>query len=225
MTSSMSSQPTDFYLACCNNDLKTVQENANRSEIDAPGSDGNTPLHAASMYGHAKLVRLLLRYHASRSIRNDEGFTPEELAPNDETRAAFKDPVRTISDSNHFVASSREVEWLDSYKNAYRISYENHEHMKRWLTKVALHKLLKAIVDDYIETIKFKNENDRKTIKEELLYVIDEEDPLGLIWTYTSPSVKFHDFLNHDLAELGSDFRFVSTQALINSGYVDNEPP
>ncbi|CAF4193863.1 unnamed protein product [Rotaria sordida] len=225
MTSSMSSQPTDFYLACCNNDLKTVQENANRSEIDAPGSDGNTPLHAASMYGHAKLVRLLLRYHASRSIRNDEGFTPEELAPNDETRAAFKDPVRTISDSNHFVASSREVEWLDSYKNAYRISYENHEHMKRWLTKVALHKLLKAIVDDYIERIKFKNENDRKTIKEELSYVIDEEDPLGLIWTYTSPSVKFHDFLNHDLAELGSDFRFVSTQALINSGYVDNEPP
>ncbi|CAF1593554.1 unnamed protein product [Rotaria sp. Silwood1] len=225
MASPVSLQPSAFYLACCNNDLKTVQENANCSEIDALGPDGNTALHAASMYGHAKLVRLLLRYHASREICNDKGLTPEELAANDETRIAFKEPVRTIFDSNHFVASSREVEWLDSYKNAYRIAYENHEHMKRWLTKVALHKLLKAIVNDYIEKIKFKDENDRKIIKEELSYVIEEDDPLGLLMTYTNPRVQFHYLLNHDLAELGSDFRFVSTQALINSGYVDNEPP
>ncbi|CAF1275140.1 unnamed protein product [Rotaria sordida] len=42
---------------------------------------------------------------------------------------------------------------------------------------------------------------------------------------YTCPSSNFFNLLNRNLAELGSDFRFVSTQALINSGYVDNEPP
>ncbi|CAF0930224.1 unnamed protein product [Didymodactylos carnosus] len=31
--------------------------------------------------------------------------------------------------------------------------------------------------------------------------------------------------LNHDLAELGSDFRFVSIHTQINPNYMDNEPP
>ncbi len=32
-------------------------------------------------------------------------------------------------------------------------------------------------------------------------------------------------FLNRDLAEIGSNFRFLSTQNLFNSGYLDNEAP
>ncbi|CAF3918401.1 unnamed protein product, partial [Rotaria sp. Silwood1] len=97
--------------------------------------------------------------------------------------------------------------------------------MKRWLTKVALQKLFNAIVTDYIDKLNFTDEKSRETIKEYLSYTIDLDDPLGLLYAYTCPSGNFFRLLNLNLAELGSDFRFVSTQALINSGYVDNEPP
>lgn len=225
MTSTTSDEPTAFYLACCNDDYKTVQETATLNEIDTIGPDGNTPLHAASMYGHVRIVRLLLRYHASRTIRNQQGLTAEDLAPNEETKAAFKNPIRTISNANHFVASSFEVEWVDSYKNAYRLSYENHEHMKRWLTKIPLNKLLNAIITECIDKLEFTDEKYREKTKEYLSYAIDLEDPLGLLWAYTCPSANFFNLLNRSLAELGSDFRFATTQALINSGYADSEPP
>ncbi|CAF1213295.1 unnamed protein product [Rotaria sordida] len=97
--------------------------------------------------------------------------------------------------------------------------------MKRWLTKVALQKLLNAIVTDYIDKLNFTDEKGREKIKEYLSYTIELDDPLGLLDAYTCPKVNFFNLLNRNLAELGSDFRFVSTQALINSGYVDNEPP
>ncbi|CAF0744218.1 unnamed protein product [Adineta steineri] len=225
MLSPVLSTVNDFYLACCKNDLEKVQQTVNRSEIDTIGPVGNTALHIASMRNYVKLVRLLLRYHASRTIRNDEGYTAEELATTEEIKAAFNTPVRTISDFKHFVASSREIEWLDSYKNAYRISYENHEHMKRWLTKVPLQKLLDAICNEYVDQMNFKDESHRETIKTYLSYAAELEDPLGLLQAYTTPKVQFHYLLNHDLAELGSDFRFVSSHALIKSGYADNEPP
>ncbi|CAF4252756.1 unnamed protein product [Rotaria socialis] len=221
----MSASLSAFYAACCINDLKTVQATANRNEVDASGPDGNTPLHAASKNGHVEVVRLLLRYHASRTAVNHEELTAEELACNEETKAVFKDSAQMISDSNHFVASSREVEWVDSYKNAYRISYENHEHMKRWLTKVTLSKLLNAIITDYIDKLNFAFEKTRETIKEYVSYTIDLDDPLGLLLAYTHPCGDFFLLLNRNLAEFGSDFRFTSTQALLDSGYADNEPP
>ncbi|CAF3139542.1 unnamed protein product [Rotaria socialis] len=221
----MSASLSAFYAACCINDLKTVQATANRNEVDASGPDGNTPLHAASKNGHVEVVRLLLRYHASRTAVNHEELTAEELACNEETKAVFKDSAQMISDSNHFVASSREVEWVDSYKNAYRISYENHEHMKRWLTKVTLSKLLNAIITDYIDKLNFAFEKTRETIKEYVSYTIDLDDPLGLLLAYTHPCGDFFLLLNRNLAEFGSDFRFSSTQALLDSGYADNEPP
>ncbi|CAF1680892.1 unnamed protein product [Rotaria magnacalcarata] len=224
MSCSVPQEPNAFYLACCRNDLNIIQQTADRDEIDLKGPDGNTPLHAASMHGHVKVVRFLLRYHASRTIRNSNGSTAEELASNEETKAAFNDPIRTILNKNHFIASSREVEWVDSYENAYRISYENHEHMKRWLMKIPLHKLLNVLVAHYINNLKFPDEKTHEQIKEYLNYTIDYDNPLGLLYAYTCPIVKFSYMLNINLAELGSDFRFANTRALIDSGYTDNEP-
>ena len=64
--------------------------------------------------------------------------------------------------------------------------------MKRWLTKVALQKLLKEIDSGYIDKIKFDNESGREKMKEYLAYVIELEDPVGLLQAYTDPTVQFH---------------------------------
>jgi hypothetical protein len=213
-----------FYAACCNNDLKKVQETITPFEMNKVGPDGNTALHIASINGHTEIVRFLLRYHLSRTIKNNNGFTAEEVASNEEIKNLFNATVREPN-SEHFVARTSDVEWVDSYKNAYRISYENREHMKRWLLKVPLKKLLDEIDTGYIDKIPFADEKQRNKIKEHLGYVIELEDPLGLVQAYTDPATLFYKLLNHNLADIGSNFRFLSTQNLFNSGYLDNEAP
>jgi hypothetical protein len=242
MTDLSASRWINFYSACCNDDLGTLQETITPIEVNKPGPDGNTALHIASLNGFAQIVQFLLRYHASRAIRNDNGYTAEELATNEEIKEIFKAIVRPDTDSSHFVGTTLDVEWLDSYKNAYRIAYENLEHMKRWLLKVPLKKLLDEINDGYIDKIPLKklpeeindgyigkipfdNEDAKRKIKQHVQYAIELEDPLGLVQAYTHPNLHFHKILNHDLAEIGSDFRFLSTQNLFNSGYLDNEAP
>ena len=221
----MSPQINAFYRACCKGDFKIVREAVNRFEIDVVGPNGNTALHTVSMHGHVKLVQLLLRYGASRTILNDDGCNAKEIAANEQTTEAFEHPVRPISDSNHFVALTCELQWLDSYKNAYRISHENHERMRQWLTKIPLQKLLKEIDTGYIDKLNFAKEEHLLKIKHYFLDTIELEDPLALLQAYTSPSVQFHHLLNRDLAKFGSDFRFIDAQASIRSCHADNEPP
>ncbi|CAF1355477.1 unnamed protein product [Rotaria sordida] len=225
MTDSSSSQSNAFYLACLNNDLKNVRKTIKPSFINQIDPSGDTALHIACSKGYIELVKLLLRYHASRTIQNKEGLTAEQVAANDEIKDLFKYKERPKSDSKHFVATTIEVEWLDSYKNAYRISYENREHMKRWLLKVPLTKLLDEIDTGYIEKIKFSSEKSKDEIKDYLKLTIEWEQPAGLISAYTSGGTGFCTVLNYDLAEIGSNFRFLSTQNLFNSGYLDNEAP
>jgi hypothetical protein len=215
-----------LYDACCNNDWTTFRENLIILEINAPLDDqGNTALHIATRHGQPDIIRFLLRYHASRTALNNEGKTPEQMTSDDTVTKLYQIPVRPLPNAseNHFVAKQPEVElieWLDSYRNAYRISYENHEHMKRWITKVPLKKLLEEIDKDYIDKLDFPAENTRTTVKEQLQFAIEENNPLPLAIVYTGTS-SLCTRLNIDLAKLGSDFRFVSTRL----DYPDNEPP
>ena len=214
-----------FYSACYNGDFKTVQQMMAPSTVDMTDSDGNTALHIASSKGFTEIVQILLRYHALRTIKNEDGKTAEELATKEEIKALFEAAIRPETDSQRFVAEEPDVEWIDTYKNAYRIAYENLEHMKRWLLKVPLIKLLDEILNGYIDKISFKSEDGKKRLKEYIQDSIVLEDPLGVAQAYTFPGVPFYKILNHDLAEIGSNFRFLSTQNLFNSGYLDNEAP
>ncbi|CAF3718909.1 unnamed protein product [Rotaria sp. Silwood1] len=225
MTDLLSCQSNAFYLSCLNNDLKNVRKTIKPSFINQIDPNGDTALHIACSRGYIELVQLLLRYHASQTIQNKEGLTAEQAAVNDEIKDLFKYKERSKSDSKHFVATTTEVEWFDSYKNAYRISYENREHMKQWFLKVPLKKLLDEIDIGYIEKIKFSSEKCKDEIKDYLQLTIEWEQPAGLIAAYTSGGTGFCTVLNYDLAEVGSNFRFISTQNLFNSDYLDNEAP
>ncbi|CAF1569095.1 unnamed protein product [Rotaria sp. Silwood1] len=221
MTDSSSLTQSVFYMACCNNNLKTALENFKPSEVNKIDADGNTVLHIASSRGYIDIVRFLLRYHAPRTIRNNNGLIAEQLAMNEEIKMLFNVNVRPKSDSDYFVATTSDVEWVDTYNNADRISYENLEHMKRWVLKVPLQKLLDEIYNGYINKLQKLDEKQQEAIKD----LTKKEIPKGLIKAYTCPSISFYKILNEDLAEVGSDFRFLSTQNLINSGYLDNEAP
>jgi hypothetical protein len=215
-----------LYDACCNNDSTTVRRDPIISAINTALDDqGNTALHIATLHGHADIIRLLLRYHASRTSLNNEGKTPEQMTSDEAIQKTFQIPFRCLSNAseNHYVADKVEVEsieWLGSYRNAYRISYENHEHMKRWITKVPLKKLLEAIIKDYIDKMDFPADTTRTSVKDLLQYSIDENNSLPLAMVYTGNS-GLCTRLNKDLAKLGSDFHFVSTRL----DYPDNEPP
>ncbi|UJR28649.1 hypothetical protein I4U23_009881 [Adineta vaga] len=214
---------TLLYDACSSNDYKTFRENLIFSEINTPLDDqGNTALHIATLHGHAEIVRLLLRYHSNRAVENNEGKLADQMIPNDEIKAIFQAayrPSQTATD-NHYVGDTPEIEWIDTYRNAYRIAFENHEHMKRWITKVPLNELLEEILNNYVEKMTFNTEKCRDEVKTYLDYAIDEGEPLYLVNIYTGTSL-FCSKLNEDLAKLGSDFRFVSTRL----DYPDNEPP
>jgi hypothetical protein len=73
--------------------------------------------------------------------------------------------------------------------------------------------------------MKFASGKSKDEIKDYLKTVIDWEQPAGLINMYSSGGTGFCTKLNYDLAEIGSNFRFLSTQNLFNSGYLDNEAP
>ena len=53
--------------------------------------DRVTPLHLAAFEGQAAAVSLLLSLGADRTIKNGDGKTAEDLAKDENTRAAFKD--------------------------------------------------------------------------------------------------------------------------------------
>eukprot|EP01062_Namystynia_karyoxenos_P063064 TRINITY_DN5588_c0_g1_i2.p1 TRINITY_DN5588_c0_g1~~TRINITY_DN5588_c0_g1_i2.p1 ORF type:complete len:277 (+),score=74.68 TRINITY_DN5588_c0_g1_i2:111-833(+) len=54
---------------------------------------GGSPLHAAARSGSAACVRLLLRYGADPTLRDEDGEAPQELCDYDDVRRLFEPPL------------------------------------------------------------------------------------------------------------------------------------
>ena len=117
-------------------------------------------------------------------------------------------------------------EWFDTYRNSYRIAYENHTYLKRWLTKISFVQLVGEIDTGYIDNIDFGYDKiDHKIlIKDFMKQAIDNNDPIPMVRAYTEKT-RFVTKLNEDLAACGSDFRFQLNFAMSNTIYRDNVPP
>jgi hypothetical protein len=211
--------------------VKECLDLINNDDLNIIGSDGNTVLHIASREGHFKIVLLLLERHASRSIRNYEGKTAEDVASNNSIKELLISVIRPFSNLNiidtHCVTTTPDVEmieWIDNYSNAHRIAHENRNDMKYWLTKVSLIKLLEELDGGYSDKIIFSSVANRNTIKAHMQRAIANNSPLPLVTAYTE-STRFFSTINRDLAKLGSDFRFESSLALRRFGYQDDEAP
>ncbi|CAF2689945.1 unnamed protein product [Rotaria sp. Silwood2] len=82
-----------LYWACRNGDIDTVQKltaSIPYADINCLEPNGSTALHAASFFGHANVVRLLLhQYGVMRHRRNRHGLTAYEEADTDEIHLLF----------------------------------------------------------------------------------------------------------------------------------------
>ncbi|CAF1508755.1 unnamed protein product, partial [Didymodactylos carnosus] len=222
-------RPSEFYLACRNGDLTTVEvllSTIQYSDLLRLESNGSTGLHAAAFYGHIDIVqRILERDDGSRqlwTIRN----RPFDLTPADEAqsgnirrlfgsnfvgtgRTRFSDhhggeqalfsPVKPAAADSTTTDTCNQVQWLDEYANAHRISQENHEHMRRWLIKIPLEHLLIRIKNEYVEKMAKLGQANHQ-INDTLQAAIDEEDPRYLLYAYTK-ATSFFGQLNKDLAQ------------------------
>jgi len=85
---------SEFYLACRNGDLHTVNrylKTMTTREINqVEESNNSTALHAASFFGHADVVKRLLEVGANVHTRNGHGLTAEQEAHNQEIKDLFK---------------------------------------------------------------------------------------------------------------------------------------
>jgi hypothetical protein len=220
------SATNSFFAACQNNDIVRVRQLLQiliKDELNEQGPNNRTALHVAALNGYEELLELLLAHtDIDRSIQNQWGCVAKDEAP-DRLQILF-DKMPTIDDTNIIDNCIEEpIEWFDTYVNAYRIGYECHTHLKRWLTKVSFARLVGEIDNGYIDNIDF--DSDQKTlIKDYMKQAIENNDPVPIVRAYTEKT-RFVFKLNEDLANGGSDFRFEISFAMRKAVYRDNDPP
>jgi hypothetical protein len=132
--------------------------------------------------------------HKQQTMSNSSTtlFSPVSIAPsNKETKNA------TTTDEEG------RLEWLDAYDSAHRISQENHEYMRKWLTKIPFTTILKTINSDYIDNPSTElNDKHRAEIRTYIEAADLDDDPRHLVYAYTLET-NFYRQLNRDLAQRG----------------------
>jgi hypothetical protein len=126
------------------------------------------------------------------SISSTTLFSPVSVAPsNTKTKNATS------------IDEEERLEWLDAYDSAHRIAQENHEYMRKWLTKIPLTNILRAINNDYIDNPSTElNDKHRVEIRTYIEVADSDDDPRHLVYAYTLET-NFYRQLNRDLAQRG----------------------
>lgn len=73
---------TPLYWAARTGHLECANELLNllNPVINAQNKMGDTPLHVAASHGHLEMINLLLEHDADTTLKNNDGFTAEELS-------------------------------------------------------------------------------------------------------------------------------------------------
>ncbi|CAF1357202.1 unnamed protein product [Adineta ricciae] len=209
------SKINSLHESCKRNDIDQVRQllpQLDKDEINVRSDDCNrTALHIAAFHGHGEIVKLLLTHEdIDCNIPNQWGLLAKDEAP-ENIKYLFVEQLNIDEES---------FEWFDTYKYAYRIAYECQNHLKQWLTKVSFQKLIKEI-HQYIEKMDF-DQNEKDLIQNYVQQAMETNDPIPLVRAYTEKT-PFVTKLNEDLAKEGSDFRFQSALAGLNTNLCDNE--
>ncbi|CAF2665688.1 unnamed protein product [Rotaria sp. Silwood2] len=274
MDSEQSNPLSEFYLACRSGDLNKVEYLLSRLslyDLNQFESNESTALHAAAFFGHIDIVRLLMAHGGFlTTLRNRYNLTPAEessdtirqllLLPDiiqlrfqctDSMTTTLFTPISAISDTDKqsLITTTNEPiaqrpDWIDAYDNAQRIALENHEYMRKWLTKIPFTHIINMIKTDYLNQMNtILTEDNLTVIQEYITLANDEDDARYLVYAYTTPT-SFFKQINIDLAQrgmsiiiekltiasstkiyfiiIGSDFRFENN---ISKKYRDDEPP
>ena len=202
-----SAKQSQFYFACRNNEIETVRTllpTLTLKQINQIEPNGSTALHAATYYGHEKIVKLLLSNGAERMIKNLHGCTPFDEAGSDELKRLFQrvDERGTQSKSRFSDERGPSFEWIfvkddpSSYASFNRRSLlkcENTEEFQRLCQGVREYYINeKGPLDDVKDIEKVRSLFDR---------AIKENDPTHIVHAYTAET-GFYSRLNEDLSQL-----------------------
>ena len=109
------------------------------------------------------------------------------------------------------------LEWLDAYDSAHRRAQENHEYMRKWLTKIPLSTILETINNDYIDNPVTELPDEHRTEIRTYIEVANcDEDPRHLVYAYTLET-NFYRQLNRDLAQRGKSLQTKTTDTIFRS--------
>lgn len=199
--SSTPSATSEFYYACRKGQIDKVREllpNMTLDEIDRVQGNGSTALHAASYYGHADIVKLLLDKGASRSIENTHKCLPYDEAEKEDIKKLF---IRQTASNRFSNNELGHIDWMkcDAAAESIASDYRFRHSGFGWKDK-NIERRLKHIKEEMSHT---EDEQIRRFIDRTM------NDPFNLLKAYTVES-PFYKKLNRDLAashyERGTNF-------------------
>jgi hypothetical protein len=134
-----------------------------------------------------------LRFQDTNSIATTL-FTPISLNNDDKNEVLMKISNESVD---------QRPDWIDAYDNAHRIALENHEYMRKWLTKIPFPHIMNTIKTDYLNQIRTTlTEGNLAVIEECIALANDDDNASYLLYAYTTPT-SFFKQINIDLAQRG----------------------
>jgi len=195
-----SDECSQFYLACRNNQLATVEKllkSLSQDEIDRVEPNGSTALHAACFYGNYDIVELLLKKGADRAIFNIHNCLPFDEAKTDKIKELFF----RIPQSNRLVSNTGNYEWDliddEAHDNAQQERFQIKSIFDNATGTTPIEKMFEKIEKNYIQSLKqFQGiENIQRFFKN----ARNDLDPIWIVKAYTAET-DFYKILNQDLA-------------------------
>lgn len=89
---------TPLHVACIRGNFSVIKALLHKgADVDAQDSDGNTPCHFCSEYGHSDCLELLLHMkHPQLVTKNKDNVSPLDVAVNKEILQKFTDYINSV---------------------------------------------------------------------------------------------------------------------------------
>jgi hypothetical protein len=186
---------SEFYVSCRNGDITKVKQLLSHltiEEIDRIESNGSTALHAASYFGHAEIVHLLLEKGASRRQKNKYDATPADEAKTLEITHLFNRDA--LSSNSRFVANSASREW--SIKSEFAAA-SHHRRFYAFTERPPI----SALIHQVLDAKELQDAAGIDRIAQWMNEATNKDDTTLLVRSYTAET-DFYKRLNVDLADL-----------------------
>ncbi|CAF3976393.1 unnamed protein product [Rotaria sp. Silwood1] len=194
------SKLSDFYVACQNGDLTTVESlisSMSLKEINRLESNGSTALHAATSNGHTSIILLLLMKGVSRCIVDKHNKTPIDYTPTTDVKQLFDRSITAMKE-RYIQEDTPQIKWASSRKHRDEVACDNYcEYMR----PSALSEITRTVID-HIDT--FIHSAGMNQIHYFIEKAIETKDTSYLLRAYTA-EIDFYRKLNFQLAALGED--------------------
>ncbi|CAF4475785.1 unnamed protein product, partial [Rotaria sp. Silwood2] len=207
-TTDSSDDYTDFYVACRDNNYKKVQEllrTMTLDDVDCLETNGSTGLHAACYYGHARIVKLLLKKGADRAIKNKYQCLPYDEAAND----GIKELFLRVPNSNRLVSDTGAIEWILIDDDVMKKAKEERHIIKSLYDNstgtTPIDKMFEKIEKNYINK-GLTNISGIKNIRRYFRKATEEQNILWIIKAYTAET-DFYKILNNEIAAGASQYQ------------------